>query len=759
MKKFLPAFLSFLLACFLTLTLPSLTLAAPPTGTHTFHSHYKAFPLIPPSQPVTIMLFVNEIINSDNNPNLNELNDLSQLLSSRSGIKIIRIAGERGGSTYQQINNPAQIRALAQTLNNHLPGNFYVVFGNEVNNPTEWGGQVDPTGYAAAYIHFYQSIPDHNKIKVAPAALDTFHSNSAVDFINQARTAWEMADAYAFNVYHVPEKEGQITNDSYLSYLWLSQQTGLSSDKPLLLTEFSLKPTKYDQNLAEVASFISQTVDKLTGNVAAVTPLIRNPCSGKDNYLLYIHPGKIINLEGVNVTNKPCEKTTISNSSLVCTDFIKEKEKTSQSIYYLPFIPPIPPDETVSERVLDPSITGNISLESIKFPKFERFQETMVSGLKRTLPYEFAQEVVLPGDTKMSFRHLAQGQDEAGNFDPSTSSDCSQAPESEVIVPAKKWGKLAGAIRGLCTYLGFCPPVARYQFHLAEAGPSCSAGACLAGQDVADQNLSELENKSTDFSASGWLDKVVKTSAEVVGDLLKITIETKKYREVKFLSRSSLSGGKETAKNIEFLYNQLPLKTIKATKPKDQASALAVPFEYNVALSPDEPGQYSGSYYELRKMRNAYCMRLCSLYPYGTSISAVDPICPSCHPKDYQVIAEMEDVELDMSLCQNPSPTGCDYYDPNATEGCGPNQDPVCESGRCNPLEISMRKDYEESGCIPPFEGECTNPALCVKASFSPNPEGGYGKCRYKNATVCVRADRVAIGSCAAVCNWACCNY
>ncbi len=452
----------------------------------------------------------------------------------------------------------------------------------------------------------------------------------------------------------------------------------------------------------------------------------------------------------------------ISDASNVCTDFVKEKGKSSQIVQYLPVVLPLPPDSTIKERVFDPSITGNVSLETIKFPKFERFQETMVAGLERTLPYGFSQEIILPGDTEMYFKHFAQGQDEGGTFDPSNTSECNQTPESKVTVPAKKWGKLVGAIRGLCTYLGFCPQVTKYQFQLEEPTSSCDIDPCLAGQNVADQVLPELENRSTNFSTSGWLNRTVKTSAEVIGNLLmKITTETKEKKEIKFLSRSSLSGGQETAENVEFLYNQLPLKIIKTIKPKDQAAALMVPFAYNVALSPDELGQYSGSYYELRKMRNAYCMRLCSLYPHGTSISTIDPICPSCNPKDYQFSPGVNDPELNMDLCQD-SPEGCHYYqckigDPGCQSGCPPEKDPVCEGGKCNPYERGPSSDYIGAGCSVPYEGECTNSSLCVKAHFNPNPEGGYGSCRYTNETVCVRTDREAVGSCAAICNWQCC--
>lgn len=752
MKRFLPICLSLFICCLLAITLPSLVLAAPSTGTHTFHFHYKAFPLIPPNQPITIMLFVNEIINSDNSPNLNELNDLNQHLSSRSGINIIRIAGEKQGSTYQRINNSAQIKALAQTLNDHLTGNFYVVFGNEVNNPTEWGGQADPAGYARAYIHFYQSVPDHNKIKVAPAALDPLHSSSAISFINQARTAWDMADAYAFNVYHVKGKEGQITNDSYLSYLWLSQQVGLSGNKPLLLTEFSLKPPENDQNLSEVAEFITQTVDKLTGNVVAVTPLIRNPCSslGSNAYFLYIHPNRILNLDGINVTPLSCDqipgpgKTTISSPSLICADLDLEKSKEGSA-----------PAEGL-EKFFQRTVEGSVELTKANFPKFKHFQERMVTGLTKLLPSELGQTLSLPGDSTLYFKHIPLTIDESGT-PVLTDEDCNSLPRGTDKLPANLWGRLA-ALRGLCGFLGegVCQPVAEFQFKLAGEGyPSCdNLRKCSGERAVEDTSLPNPDPpEETRFSFLGWIKRIIKGTIE---EIIALFTETE---TVLVYSRSRLPGGSELVQNSKILRYSLPQEIIDGTKSLGAVSSQALknPFNYKFSLSPEEEKEEDGRYYGLESMWKNYCLDLCSRLPPGTIHQFGDEICPSCNPKDYQ--PSIEDIELDMSLCQNPSPTGCDYYDPNATEGCGPNQDPVCESGLCNPFEISMRKDYAHSDCTPPFEGECNNPALCVKANFSPNPEGGYGKCRYKNATVCVRADRVEVNSCAAVCNWQCCSY
>ncbi|PIS08903.1 hypothetical protein COT75_04420 [Candidatus Beckwithbacteria bacterium CG10_big_fil_rev_8_21_14_0_10_34_10] len=748
-------------------------------GSHTFHSHYQALPLLPSNQAVTIMLFENEIINPNGSPNMNEINQLNSLLDNHSGPIIIRIAGMKQEDIYNRLDDSSKLKSLAEALTK-INGNFYAIFGNEVNNETEWGGQIDPQGYAKAYLIFYSSVSDHNKIKVAPAALDPFHPNSAVSFINQAKSAWLTADAYAFNVYHVPGQEGKIANNSYLSYQWLIQETGLDSGKPLLLTEFSLKPAEYDTSLPDVASFITETIPKLTGNVVAITPLIRNPCFsvGTNAYNLYIHPGKIIDLNNIDVTNQSCENMglLISGSGNVCADFTRSKSidlgKTTEYIY---LGSENQTEEDVlavkTERVLKADIGGQVSLNSIGFPDFTLFQERMVSSLEKNLPQKYAETLKLPGETSLYFKTSIQGQNEAGSFSPDFMTDCGAAPQAEIKVPSVLWGKLAGALRGICTYFDLCSPVNLYQFKLEETQPTCNLDPCFPGEKVDTETLSASNVKGS-FTTSGWVDEITDITEEegekeiasgsstIISKFIKKITHKWQDEELMFLSRSQLAGAQETVKNAKLLYTQLPQEIIKEVTPKDKAKALVGDFNYSVALSPAEKGSQPGSFFELREMRNIYCMHLCSQYPYGTNIKDIDPLCPSCDPNDYKkTFAEsLEDLILDTSLCQNNQGFGCDYFDPNATQGCGSNQDPVCEGGKCNPFEIGLRKDYEGSGCPLPFPGECDSSGLCVKMKFSSNPSGGYGNCQYKNAQVCVRADRASTGNCAAVCNWYCCR-
>ena len=488
---------------------------------------------------------------------------------------------------------------------------------------------------------------------------------------------------------------------------------------------------------------------------------------------------------------------TIGGSSHVCSDFIEKRKEKFETIEEIP-LTPTPVLQASTERIFLPSIPGNISLETIKFPRLEQFQRRVVSLLRKTLSPEYVKKLTLPGSTKMYFKHFAQGQSEGGEFDPGLTTECDETPESEVTVPAQKWGRLAGAIRGLCGYLsiGLCQPVTNYQFKLAEEGYSCGIGSCAPGQEVAEERFSP-ENKKTDFSVAGWVNQTIETLEEIVGNFLKRITKTTRDKEVKFLSRAKLPGGRETAKNSEFFYSDLPQEVIEKVTPRDEAKALTVGFRYNVAFSPVDPGEHHSQYYQLRKMRNLYCMRLCTLYPHDKPISDIDPICPSCDPND-KAYQDPSVAGPPRTPCKNPDGTpdwsrdpqdcapsychwdygihACHYYlycqnnsgglphcerfNGTLEHGCGPGQDPVCEN--CSGLPDALYPDTDLGWC-----GGQGGPKSCwpnkgeVRCKYLNRidwendlyDDPAYNGCYYANETVKVRKDFVGCGG---VCNDAC---
>jgi len=451
---------------------------------------------------------------------------------------------------------------------------------------------------------------------------------------------------------------------------------------------------------------------------------------------------------------------TIGGKSQVCSDFVEERGSLH---------------DKEPKRIPVSISPGSISLLSVKFPDFKRASKNLANALHRTLPLEKAVNLSLPGSTTLYFKHFAVPQTEGGSFDHSKMTECGQTPESEVEVPSSLWGKMAGAIRGLCTFIGdfpgICPSVEEYQFQLADSGYSCGTGSCAPGQQTKEYLLKAKSNPKTDFHLNSWADQTTKTTSEEIpgpsGFPQIITkTETKTKKEVKFLSRSGLSGGTETAQNANFFHSFLPLDVIKKITPKDEARALEEGFRYDVQFSPVEEGEHQGEYYDLRKIRNFYCMHLCTLYPADINIKDIDPICTSCDPDDYDWVPPTGPIPEPDNLPQycnwDTWVGGCDYYDPdfcqNHPDFCSQNPE-LCSSagGECNECSL-CESCLCLPGSLPPpgyfFDAEGADLCLgkCHWEQNEKNKDGGYGECYYKNPNVCKHGS-----GCADICNAGCC--
>jgi len=462
------------------------------------------------------------------------------------------------------------------------------------------------------------------------------------------------------------------------------------------------------------------------------------------------------------------EGITINDSGHVCTDFLEKRDSDSESSVNIPWpstspLPGAPPDNEFRE---EQTILGTVDLDYIKFPNFKRFQQSMVGSLNKTLPKFYWNEVSLPGNIKMYFKHFVQGQNEEGSFnDPDRQTKCEETPQAEVTVPDYLWGRLTGAIRGLCTHLGFCEPLDKYQFKLKPENYSCLIGSCMPGAEVDGKKLSADTNTGEiGYSVDGYVDK--KESYEHKKDdprvpaYKKIT-KSKTHREIKLLSRSHLSGVGDTVENAtKLFFPYLSEDIIARADPKDEAEAVMTGFKYNVVMSPIEYGEHPSSWYRLGKLRNYYCMHLCTLYPEQEDISEIDPLCPSCNPDDYvgkeggEPKPEPDDVH---KYCVWDKWIGaCDYYDPNYCENERPG-DPtcdeckLCESCLCLPGSLPPPGKFF---CDDPSNPNCDASCIgrCYWEYYEKNPEGGYGQCHYKHNHVCKHGP-----GCADICNAGCC--
>jgi hypothetical protein len=494
----------------------------------------------------------------------------------------------------------------------------------------------------------------------------------------------------------------------------------------------------------------------------------------------------ILNQETLQPDTEPLPPTEepiiISGPSHVCSDFIEERGDLHGGI--------------AAEKTEISPLTGNISLLSVKFPDFSKAASSMAKALERTLDYDYVQNLSLPGSTTMFLKHYALPQNEEGGFDFGEMTECDQSPESEVSVPASLWGKLTGAARGLCTYMGFCAPVKKYQFALKDPAELCPRGSCAAGQEAKEETLSPKEGQKTSFSLNNaWGKKTTKTEVDPQTGIE--TTETKSLKKVMFLSRSKLAGGLETASNVDFLRNRLTPEVIETVMPQDEARALTEGFRYDVQFSPVEEGEHISQYYDLRKIRNYYCMYLCTLYPASYNISNVDPLCPSCDPNDdaYKDPPQPpipEPGSLPPYCHWNPA-YGCDYYtcayerdDQKGKDecvGCGEGKTPFCEDTGadkiyCNSKGLYLPKDVgscSRSACLTAGQN-CTlkSEPISSKEYYRNHPEKlgwteeqleqlpddgpPYGPCLYANPDVCVHDGWSEWEGCINICNHQCCG-
>ena len=287
---------------------------------------------------------------------------------------------------------------------------------------------------------------------------------------------------------------------------------------------------------------------------------------------------------------------------------------------------------------------------------------------------------------------------------------------------------------------------------LASLGSSCPDG-----QEVLGESVSSHENPQQNFAVQTWLEKVIDIFEDLIDHVFKR--KTTEIANLEKFSRGPLKGGKsfnEWTADFSGAFIPSSISLVgNATVKGDEGD-----FWLSAGYTPQGDENLN---YTLGRGRKAFCMQQCGLYPNTFDISTLFSFCPSCNSDDYPLDPDfgtgVDDIPLDMSLCQrDPNTNACDYYDPADHPRC--DGDPICESGRCNPYEYRQRETYTDHGCTPPYPTEhCNDPAVCQMVTFQSNPAGGFGACQYQNATVCVRTDRASIGSCAAVCNWACCAY
>ena len=209
-------------------------------------------------------------------------------------IPIIRIATRYDGKNWE-IPKIEEIDNWVNFLNslNWVIENRYVVIGNEPNHAKEWGGTIDPKGYATYLKTFSERLKNSNKdFFVLPAALDQDAPNSKLT-MDEEKYLKEMnksvpgifnfIDGLNSHSYPNPGFSGSKTGSgrrSIKGYVWemaIIKSFGVNEDLPIFITETGwIRNKKNESKISENLIYSFNEVWKKDRNVIAVTPFVLN---------------------------------------------------------------------------------------------------------------------------------------------------------------------------------------------------------------------------------------------------------------------------------------------------------------------------------------------------------------------------------------------------------------------------------------------------------------------------------------------------
>lgn len=461
----------------------------------------------------------------------------------------------------------------------------------------------------------------------------------------------------------------------------------------------------------------------------------------------------------------------------------KDEEKSSQEVF-AGFVTdpneekPLPKEEKSTDVNPKFTISGQLFLEEHHYPDLSTMNLVMSSALKRLLPKELDNQLsIKTTDLSGQTKHYVYGLYREGETiieDPAPI----ETPSQQTKAP-QWWQEIIGKSKVLCGLFGSCSPPQSLNIEIADSqnnlAPPRKTGN-NEGVKTEQSKPAETTIENENFATLSLVQKIIKTTTEYFKGLFETEDESILAWFLKTSQEETITGKDETGQltlfnktrgtvpgletineQAEFFNIFLPADIAKTNKETVSAPLAAqAKYETSENLFPG-PGSEKINYHNLGATRKNYCLTLCTQYPADYPISQIDPLCPSCNPEDYQLTG-YGDVVLNRDLCQLEG-GACHYYTSydGTNQGCGPGQDPICEGGRCNPYEIGLDGDYD--ACGGPPHGSCVDSSVCYVMTFAPNPAGGFGECQYANPNVCVRADRIQVGECAAVCNWACCEW
>lgn len=207
-------------------------------------------------------------------------------------IPIVRIATAPNGDVWEKPSKD-EIDGWVSFLNslNWVIKNRYVTIGNEPNHASEWGGELDPKGYADYFTNFSYKLKASNEdFFIMPAALDASATNTRTTMeeslylskiLEWDQRFFQHVDGWASHSYPNPDFIGSgngIGKGTVRTFEWelnYLKYLGVSKNFPVFITE-----TGWTHSIDSLTTNIGPKIETAFKNawndkrVIAVTPFI-----------------------------------------------------------------------------------------------------------------------------------------------------------------------------------------------------------------------------------------------------------------------------------------------------------------------------------------------------------------------------------------------------------------------------------------------------------------------------------------------------
>ena len=209
-------------------------------------------------------------------------------------IPIVRVATRFDGKNWE-IPTVEKIDVWVNFFNslNWVVENRYIVIANEPNHSKEWGGKIDPEGYATYLKTFSERLKNSNKdYFVLNAGFDQSAPNSKTTMdqklymtrmVKAVPDCLNFIDGWASHSYPNPAFSGSekaVGRKTIKGYEWelgLVKSFGVSKELPIFITETGwVRTNKNEEIIADKIKYAYEEVWGKDKKVIAVTPFILN---------------------------------------------------------------------------------------------------------------------------------------------------------------------------------------------------------------------------------------------------------------------------------------------------------------------------------------------------------------------------------------------------------------------------------------------------------------------------------------------------